>query len=131
MISSPSLRPRTVAGDLSIPAATLAPTSSCGAARAMLATNPAFPGVAIVADGTVHGYIDRLTLLNKLALPIHHDLFERRAVTLLMDAAPLLVDHATDIDELADQLTREKPEALTAGFVVTRDGRYLGIATAL
>ncbi len=128
--STPS-QPRSVAGDLCVAAATLTSGSSCGAAHALLTAHGTHPGVAIVNDGIVCGYIDRLTLLNKLSHPVHHDLFERRAISLLMDPKPLQVDHATDIDVLAELLIRVKPEALMAGFVVTRDGRYLGIATAL
>jgi signal transduction histidine kinase/CheY-like chemotaxis protein/HPt (histidine-containing phosphotransfer) domain-containing protein len=93
--------------------------------------NNAFPGVAVISDDVVVGYIDRLTLLHKLSHPVHHDLFERRPVALLMDPAPLLVDEATDIDLLAEQLIRDKPDALTQGFVVTRGGRYLGVATGI
>jgi len=96
-----------------------------------MTANSGFPGVAVINHHVVVGYIDRLTLLHKLSHPVHHDLFEGRPVALLMDPAPLLVDEATDIDLLAEQLIRDKPDALTQGFVVTRDGRYLGVATGI
>ena len=116
----------TRAGDLAVSAATLTPGAPCGAAQTLLIRNPDFPGIAIVQTDRVVGYIDRLGLLQRLADPIHHALFEHRSVELLMDKAPLLVDAATDIDDLAVRLVHEKPAALSAGFIVTKEGRYFG-----
>ncbi|HLY55665.1 MAG TPA: ATP-binding protein [Stellaceae bacterium] len=119
------------AGQLSIPAAALVVSSSCDAALAWLASNAHCPGLAIVAGDAVVGYIDRLSLLTKLADPLRHALYEKRSIALLMDRAPLVVDAATEIDELAERLVLQKPDALTAGFVVVRNGAYHGVASGL
>jgi two-component system cell cycle sensor histidine kinase PleC len=123
--------PMATAAQLAIPATTIPPNARCAAAHALLSAEPTYPGVAVVSDGAVVGYIDRLNLLTKLSNPVQHALFENRPVTLLMDRRPLLVEAELDIDTLAERLTQEKPEALQAGFVVTRAGRYHGVASAL
>ncbi|HLY54244.1 MAG TPA: ATP-binding protein [Stellaceae bacterium] len=119
------------AGRLAVKAAPLGAASNCDAAFLQLQGLPACPGLAVIADGQVVGYVDRLSLLGKLADPVRHALYEKRPVALLMDREPLVVDAATGIDELAERLVTEKPAALLSGFVITRDGVYDGVASGL
>jgi signal transduction histidine kinase/CheY-like chemotaxis protein len=72
-----------------------------------------------------------MALLNRLSNPLQLDLLEKRPVLLIMDRSPLLVEADTKVEALARQLIREKPEALTGGFVVTGSGKYWGVASGL
>ena len=48
-----------------------------------------------------------------------------------MDAQPLIVDQSASVDEIEAIIANEKPSALRSGFIVTRYGRYVGVASAL
>lgn len=125
---------RYVAGELAIAAPTLSARTTCGTAYAVLSANPSYPGLVVISEehGGIVGLVDRMSLLSRFSRPVLHDLFEKRSVALIMDAAPLVVDAEAMLDEVAARIAMEKPQALTSGFVVTRDrGTYLGVGTAL
>ena len=46
-----------------------------------------------------------------------------------MDSAPLIVDEGVPLDQLSHALTDTDSRYIFDGFIVTRDGRYLGIGT--
>jgi diguanylate cyclase (GGDEF)-like protein len=46
-----------------------------------------------------------------------------------MDADPLIVDKATRISELSELVVRKGKTAFTQGFIVTAEGRYLGLGS--
>src|SRR5487761_1011848 len=43
----------------------------------------------------------------------------------------LYADKSVSVDELEAIIVNDKPSALRSGFIVTRDGRYVGVASAL
>lgn len=87
--------------------------------------------IPVVADGDPVGLVYRTTLMMNLAHRYGNALFADKPVTHLMDAQPLIVDHSTSVDELEATIANEKPSALLRGFIVTRGGRYVGVASAL
>ncbi|MDB5406338.1 MAG: pleC [Rhodospirillales bacterium] len=125
---------RYVAGELALDAPTLQGWDDCGIAYGILVDRVDLPGIAVLkGDGTIIGFIDRITLLSQFSLPVRRDLYEHRPLSLLMDPDPLMVDAESALDEISVRIAIEKPKALTAGFVVTTDQgkRYLGVGTAL
>jgi len=60
-----------------------------------------------------------------------HALFAKRSVSALMDAAPLTVDFSITVEELETLLAVDKADSLLTGFIVTVEGRYYGVGTAL
>jgi methyl-accepting chemotaxis protein len=119
------------ASALILAAETLEPSDHGSRAYDILAGNPHLPGVAVRADEAILGYVDRASLLGRFSRPLMRDLYEKRPLTLIMDPTPLIVEEDTTIKRLAERITKEKPEALTAGFIISRQHRYAGIGTAI
>lgn len=87
--------------------------------------------VPVVDERRPVGMVTRYDFMVKLGDRFGRALWEKRPVGHVMDAAPLILDAATSLDELGHLILTRKPGALTSGFVVTEDGGYLGIGTAL
>ncbi len=117
------------AGLLCRDAPVLDPETSCAAAFALLNARADLPALAIVAGGRILGQVDRARLIYEFAQPFGRALFERRAITRLMDPAPLVADIGDDLIDLAERVGREKPAALASGFVFCAGGFYRGIGS--
>jgi len=85
----------------------------------------------VVAHGEPLGLVDRVVLMSQFARPYWREVFARRPITKLMDPAPVIVDAAVPIETISRRIASEKKAAPNAGFIVTSDGRYLGIASTL
>jgi len=85
-----------------------------------------------VVDGvTPVGLVQRHEFFLKLADRFGRPLYERKGVSHVMDAHPLIVDAGLALDELGGVILSRRPSALLTGFIVTRGGRYFGVATAV
>ncbi|NBB14537.1 EAL domain-containing protein [Caulobacter sp. SLTY] len=77
------------------------------------------------------GLLDRNSFFLKMAAEFGRALYARRPISALMNTEPLLVDvHVPLADFTADSLSAQ-PSELLSGFIVTQDGRYLGVGTVL
>jgi signal transduction histidine kinase len=77
------------------------------------------------------GLIERNAFLLKIAAPFGHALYAGRPVLHLMDDEPAVVEAGVSIDAFCDILLKSGPGALMRGFIVTRQGRYHGVGTAV
>ncbi|WP_420472092.1 response regulator [Brevundimonas sp. FT23042] len=77
------------------------------------------------------GLVERNAFLLKIAGAFGHALYARRAVIHVMDPEPAVVEAGVSIDAFCDILLKGGPSALMRGFVVTRDGKYHGVGTAV
>jgi len=99
---------------------------------AMLNGHVDWPGVAVVGkDKEVLGLVSRGNCLSILAKPLMLDLYSNRPIGKIMDQRPLVVDIGTTIDELSGLILAGNHQALNEGFVVTENGRYRGLGTAI
>jgi len=131
MVASPSTTAPWRANLLTLHARFLPPSATCGDAYALLAADEKLPGLAIIEEGRIVGSIDRHSLLTTFARPVVRDVYERRPVVLLMDRAPLIVGPDTSISDLSEQIGRDKPSALMSGFIVAKDGQFIGMGSVL
>jgi len=116
---------------LLVEARTLPSSATGGDAYNILAQAPELPGIAVVDGEEIVGFVDRISLLNRFAQHLMRDFYFRRSITLVLDHEPLIIDASAPISLLAERISHEKPDALTAGYIITRGGRYAGIGTAL
>ncbi|HYD27444.1 response regulator [Brevundimonas sp.] len=77
------------------------------------------------------GLIERNVFLLKIAGAFGHALYAQRPVTHVMDPEPAIVEAGVAIDTFCDALLKSGPGALMRGFIVTRNGRYHGVGTAV
>lgn len=87
--------------------------------------------IPVVDDGRPVGLLERNAFLLKIAAPFGHALYAGRPVQHLMDIEPAVVEAGVNIDVFCDILLKSGPGALLRGFIVTRDGRYHGVGTAV
>lgn len=77
------------------------------------------------------GLIERNAFLLKIAGAFGHALYAGRPVVHVMDSEPAVVEAGVEIDAFCDILIQGGPGALTRGFIVTRNGKYHGVGTAV
>lgn len=93
-------------------------------------SNSALPLLPVTnAEGIVYGAVERDRLLSVFAQPLWFDVYFKRSILALMNRQPLVVDEATPLDEIKRLIAASYPEAIQSGFLVTRQGRFLGIGT--
>jgi signal transduction histidine kinase/CheY-like chemotaxis protein len=87
--------------------------------------------IAVVDGDRPVGLIERDAFLLKIAGAFGHALFAKRPIIHLMDSEPAVVEAGVAVDTFCDALLKSGPGALMRGFIVTRQGRYQGVGTAL
>jgi PAS domain S-box-containing protein len=118
------------AASIMVSPAPLSRQTSCGDAYRIFATAPALFALAVVEGGRPLGLVSRRALFATFAVPIRRDLYERKPVTRLMDAAAVVVDCNAGLMELSP-LLREVDRTIDTAVILTRDGRYAGIANVI
>lgn len=77
------------------------------------------------------GLIERSDFLMKLAGPLGQSLYGAREISHIMDDEPAVVEAGVRIDAFSDIILKSGPGALMRGFIVTRNGAYRGVGTAV
>lgn len=85
--------------------------------------------VAFVDGDVVQGLITRQALSDKLTKPFFRDIYGKRPALLFANRSPLQLDRRLGLDGATAVLTSPDQRYLTEGFIVTDNGRYLGLAT--
>ncbi|PKO36554.1 MAG: diguanylate cyclase [Betaproteobacteria bacterium HGW-Betaproteobacteria-6] len=84
-----------------------------------------------VVHGTLPvGMINRHSMIDRFARPFRKELFGRKSCELFMDHAPLVVDEHATIQELAMMLSLAPKHYLFDGFIVTAQGKYIGVGSS-
>lgn len=125
-----SLRVQTVA-DVLRPAPVIAPSTPCGSVIEMFAADPSVHAIVISLGNARFGLADRGEFLPKFAERWNRELYERRAVTELMDRNPLVVPLDAPIDQVALHIATQRPEVLRTSFIIAQSGVCSGIGTGL
>lgn len=76
------------------------------------------------------GMINRHSMIDRFARPFRKELFGRKSCDLFMDHAPLVVDQFATIQELAMMLSLAPKHYLFDGFIVTAQGKYIGVGSS-
>jgi GGDEF domain-containing protein/EAL domain-containing protein (putative c-di-GMP-specific phosphodiesterase class I) len=85
--------------------------------------------IAVVKNDIPIGLIVRYEMVGNMARPYRHELYGRKPCTRFMDEDPLTVDIRLPLSELAEVLVSAHPRHLVSGFIITEEGRYLGIGS--
>ena len=87
--------------------------------------------IPVVEDGRPVGLVERNVFLLKIAGAFGHAQYANRPVLHVMDPEPAVVEAGVSIDTFCDILLKGGAGALMRGFIVTRDGLYHGVGTAV
>lgn len=111
------------------PAPTVTPEMTNDNLVRLFVQNPGLNAVAVVERAVPVGLVNRRDFLDKYAHPFHPELYGRRPCTVFMNPQPLRIEASTPIADLAAILIGEDQRYLRDGFIVTREGRYAGLAS--
>jgi two-component system cell cycle sensor histidine kinase PleC len=118
------------AGELALAIPALTARHSCGDVFNWFLTHPETPAIAILEDGgTVVALVNRLIFLARYARQYAPELYSKKSILKMANSEPLIVDKNVRIADLGATLLDANPDALIECFVVTDEGRYLGIVT--
>jgi len=120
-------RQPTVAGLVQAVAA-VAPTTSNDALYQRFAADRSLAIVPVVtADGVPLGLVNRYDMIEQYARPYQRELSGRKPCTTIMDADPIIVDQHATLQDLSLRLASSAAHHLHNGFIVTAQGRYVGM----
>jgi EAL domain-containing protein (putative c-di-GMP-specific phosphodiesterase class I)/GGDEF domain-containing protein len=114
---------------LLIEAPSVEPRQTNDEVMALFMDHPEMHAVAVVKDGHPMGLINRRLVNERMAQPFARELLARKSCTALMNGAPLVCDENRSLESLSDVLRGEDQRYLADGFIVTRNGQYLGLGT--
>ena len=128
----PSMRAAGSAGrDLEIlPIPALTPIATNDEVVSLLHANPEWPAVAFAEDDKPLAILERHQFLDRYARGYFKEIFGRKPAIAFANTAPLVIERNREIAELVDVLTSHDQRYLTDGFLITANGRYVGIGTA-
>jgi signal transduction histidine kinase/CheY-like chemotaxis protein len=87
--------------------------------------------IPVVDDGRPVGLVERNSFLLKILEPYGHARYSNRPIVHAMDPEPAVVEAGVQIDSFCDIMLKGGAGALMRGFIVTREGRYCGVGTAV
>ena len=117
--------------DIALRIPPIAPDLQCQDVYEIFSRDPDLLSLAVTYQGRPVGLINRHELFLRLADRFGRPLFEKKPVGHLMDADPLIADSEQTVTSLSRRIVDERPSALLSGFIIVKDGIYLGIGTAL
>jgi diguanylate cyclase (GGDEF)-like protein len=128
----PLLPIATTASQLATRVEPLGPDATCENVRDVFVADPGLFALPIVDDSQVPvGLVNRFKFLERLSSPLGRELVIKKPVSAYMEPRPLVVDARTTLDELGQRLLDAQHRHVFDGFIVTRQGKYLGLGTGL
>ena len=113
VMSAPIVTPQTASGDV----------------LELMMQHPELHAVPVVHNGIPVGIIHRPALLDRFIGLYGRELYGKKPCSDFMDSDPLIVDKATHMTELSELVVKKGKQAFTQGFVITSEGRYLGVGS--
>lgn len=75
------------------------------------------------------GLINRHDLIDRFARPYRQELYGKKPCSTFMDPEPLMIDRSLSIVELSQVIANADGRHIANGFIITDNGKYLGIGT--
>jgi len=85
--------------------------------------------IPVTVDGHPMGLISRYTMIDGFARPFRRELYGRRPCEIMMDRSPLVVEKTSSLQDLSDLILQSEPHHLSIGFIITDNGRYIGMGS--
>jgi len=95
----------------------------------LFARDPKLFIIPVVDDGTPLGLISRFDMIDHFARPYQRELYGKKSCKQFMDANPIIADKHTSLQDLSFRMVQADAHHLFNGFIITEEGRYLGMGT--
>lgn len=129
----PELRRASDAGHIQRIAVVQAPSVESSSTNddlaALFLANTDLHAVAVVDGTRPVGIINRSRFLNAYTKLYYRELWGRKPCVAHINPAPRLIERHHNVDELIGILTSNDQRYLADGFIVTENGRYVGLGT--
>jgi serine phosphatase RsbU (regulator of sigma subunit) len=119
------------AGDLCQNTPTIEAAGANAQVMEMFATHRDLTTLAVLEDDKPIGLINRNIFLSQMSKPFHRELYDKKSCIAFMDKEPLIVDAGMSIEALTFKTVEFGEKALADGFIVIREGRFLGLGSGL
>lgn len=129
-VQSTSVRKAATASKLLIHVIALSQKADNEQLYSRFAHDPELEAIPIVNEENIPiGLVNRHFFLNNFTQPFRRELYGKKACTRFMDTAPLIVDKHTTLQALSNAVVAAGRKHLLNGFIITDEGKYLGIGT--
>ncbi|MCP2007381.1 GGDEF domain-containing protein [Duganella violaceipulchra] len=85
--------------------------------------------VPVVDDGVPLGLVSRFDMIEHFARPYQRELYGKKSCKQFMDSNALIADKDTSLQDLSFRMIQADAHQLFNGFIITDQGRYLGMGT--
>ena len=119
----------TIAAKMLVPAPALPRDATSNDVLDLFNRMPGLHAVALVERGRPVALVNRRGFIDRFTLPYHREVFGKKPCLQFANDAPLMIDNATSVEQLAMLLASHDQRYLADGFVITEHGRYLGLGT--
>jgi diguanylate cyclase (GGDEF)-like protein len=92
-------------------------------------SNPTLRAIPVVQQGIPVGIIIRSSFIDNFIKPFQRELLGKKPCNLSMQQEPLLVSKDMPIEELGHFIADAEERHFINGFIITDQGRYLGVAS--
>ena len=94
-------------------------------------SDPELMTLAVVSDhGIPRGLINRYSMIDRFSRPFGREIYGKKPCTVFMNSQPIVVDHATRVQEIGQLLAKSAHHQLLDGFVITENDRYIGLGSS-
>ncbi|WP_081413006.1 GGDEF domain-containing protein [Chitinilyticum aquatile] len=118
-----------IASSLLVHVPTVSPKDSNLHVCELFATHGDLNALPVVQHGRAIGLLKRHQFIEHFARPYSRELHGQRPCTMLMDPAPLQVEHNLSLQELSLLVSSGEHRYLADGFILVDQGMYLGMGT--
>lgn len=122
-------RPGILRSLLVVQAPTAAPATTNDAVAAMFHERTALHALAVVDGTRPVALINRQQFMNHYATLYFREVHGRKPCLAFANPSPRVVELDCDVDQLVGILTSQDQRYLSDGYIVTDNGRYLGLGT--
>ncbi|HEY3598165.1 MAG TPA: phosphodiesterase [Paraburkholderia sp.] len=90
---------------------------------------PHLHALAVVENDQPVALINRRAFMDRYALPYHRELFGKRPCLLFANESPVVIEKSMTVEQMAKLLASDDQRYLADGFVITDNGKYVGLGT--
>ena len=91
--------------------------------------SPALCAIPVVRNGIPVGLVERRSFIDFYAQPYQRELLGKKPCAEIMQTPPLMVSNDMPIEELSHFLAAADGQQLSDAFIITEQGRYVGLAS--
>ncbi|MEI7374423.1 SpoIIE family protein phosphatase [Dickeya chrysanthemi] len=119
------------ARDLCITTPDISPSTDNATVLQLFSRHKDLVSLPVVEDGRPFGLINRHSFLSQMARPYYRELYDRKSCIAFMDKTPLIIEASALLSDVADKAVISGERFLADGFIITENGRYLGIGLGI